>query len=123
MFENIAADIVGVLLTLTGVFDAYKYHWESCSIRRAKTAKGHSRKFINAAVVNDIVRIGYLLCFKQDVFLIASSLIAIVCMLEMWWVIYWYYPYRGYRKRRFKRPNLVTYTINSILPNSIRKRL
>lgn len=123
MFDNLIADGVGILLTITGILDAWKYRWESNAIRKAKTAHGHSRKFINAAILNDIVRIIYLSFFQWDIFLIISSLVAIVCMIEMWCAVYWYYPYRKRNQKRFKRPNLITYTINSFLPNSIRKRL
>jgi hypothetical protein len=123
MLNNLIADGVGILLTITGILDAYKYHWEASSIRKAKTARGHSRKFINAAILNDIVRIIYLVTFQWDIFLIISSVVAIVCMIEMWWIVYWFYPYRKRKQEKFKRPNLITYMINSVLPNSIRKRL
>ena len=78
MVNNLLADGVGILLTITGILDAYKYHWEASSIRKVKTARGHSRKFINAAILNDVVRIIYLVAFQWDIFLIISSVVAIV---------------------------------------------
>ena len=109
-------------MIITGFFDAYKYIWESQAIRRIKTAKGHSRKFINVAMTNDIVRLIYLF-IKPDLFLITVTFIALFAMGYMFWTIYIFYPYRHRGLTGFKRPNLFIYYINSILPNSIRRRL
>lgn len=122
MLEVVVADALGVLLVITGIFDAYKYHWGAKAIRKVKTAKGHSRKFMNAAISNDATRILYL-AFRWDAFLMISSLLAIVCMLEMWWALYWFYPYRRRKQKNFKRPGLVKYIINSLQSNKTRKRL
>ena len=114
--------VLGVLMTITGIFDAIKYVWEAQAIMKVKTSKGHSRKFINAAIINDVVRIAYLLiCPKLDYYLLISAFVAIGCMLYMYWQVYWFYPYRTYKNG--KKPNLPLYIINSLLPNSIRKRL
>lgn len=120
---NITGDVVGILLTITGIFDAYKYHWEARSIKKVGTAKGHSRKFINAAIINDVTRLFYLTFFNQDIFLLISTVIAIFCMSEMFYMIYKYYPYRRRNQEYFKRPNIILYTLNSLLPNKLRKHL
>jgi len=115
-------NFIGILLTISGIFDSIKYHWASQKIRQVKTAKGQSRKGINAAIINDGIRIGY--CFLiKDIYLIISSILAMICMLECFYTIYTYYPYRMRGCYNFKKPNIFLYLINSILPNSIRKRL
>jgi hypothetical protein len=123
-----ALDIVGVYLLVTGFLDAYKYHWQSEAIKKVGLARGHSRKFINAALHNDQVRIIYLtLCYmvynRMDWFLMSSSLIAVVFMVELWYTIYKYYPYRRRGMLYFKRPNMFVYFINSLQSNKTRKRL
>ncbi len=122
MFRDIIADGLGLLLIVTGIFDAYKYHWGAKAIRKARTARGHSRKFMNVAIWNDATRIAYL-SFRWDAFLMISSLLAIICMLEMWWAVYWFYPYKRRKQKNFKRPSLMVYVINSIQSNKTRKRL
>jgi hypothetical protein len=116
-------NILGAILTITGIFDAIKYHWQAKSIRKVGLAKGHSRKFINVAILNDLTRLFYFIFIKQDIFLLISSIVALVCMFELYWVIYWFYPYRMRGCSNFKRPNTFIYFINSLLPNKIRKRL
>jgi len=119
---------VGIYLTITGFYDAYKYHWQSESIKKVKLAKGHSRKFMNAAINNDITRIIYLSLFgyvygKYDWYLLLSSLFAIIFMIECWRTIYIYYPYRHRGLQNFKRPSLYVFVLNSLIPNKYRRKL
>jgi hypothetical protein len=121
-------DIVGFIMIYTGWLDAYKYHVSANTIRKVKTAHGHSRRFINYALINDIMRIIYLgvsaLVFERiDWFLIICCIFAIIFMIEHWLTVYIYYPYRRRGLQGFKRPHLGIYFINSILPNRIRRRL
>jgi Ca2+/H+ antiporter len=122
MTEKLLIDIFGIFLVITGFFDAYKYHWQCNAIRKVGLARGHSRKFINAAMLNDVIRFTYLI-LKPDIFLLSACVIAIVYMAELWFTIYKYYPYRYRGLYHFKRPNVFTYLLNSILPNAYRRRL
>lgn len=122
-YVNPAHTILGIILTITGIFDAIKYHWQAISIRKVGLAKGHSRKFINVAIVNDLIRLVYFIFIKPDVYLLVSSIVALICMFELYGVIYWFYPYRMRGCLNFKRPNIFIYLINSLLSNKIRKRL
>ena len=115
-------NIVGILLIITGIFDAWKYTWEAKKIKQVGTAKGHSRKFINMAVTNDLVRITYSLII-MDLYLIFINSIALACMINLWITIYRFYPYRMRGCPNFKKPNIFLYLINSLLPNQIRKKL
>ena len=117
--------ITGCLLTITGFWDGYKYHWSAHAIRKAKTAKGQSRKFINAALFNDICRIVHCILLP-DWWLVISSIFALIFMTEHWWTVYLYYPYKYFPKNKIivlSRPNFFKYLWNSILPNRYRKHL
>jgi len=114
--------ILGVALIITSIFDAIKYQWNANAIKRVGTARGHSRKFINAAILNDTIKLFYAIVIK-DIFIIGSSLLALYTMFYLFWTIYKYYPYRKRGLHNFKRPNIFLYTFNSLLPNYIRRKL
>jgi len=122
MNNIILKDILGGLLIITSIFDALKYSLQARRIQKAETAKSMSRKFINFALTNDFVKLSYGVVI-QDLFIIFSSILALGCMIDLWWQIYYWYPYKYRGLNGFKRPNILLYLINSILPNSIRKRL
>jgi hypothetical protein len=115
-------DIIGTILILASLMDAWKYMWQAKSIKKIGTAKGHSRKFINAAIFNDIIKLiyGTVIC---DLFIILSSILALVTMGYNFYIIYKFYPYRKRGLNNFKRPSIFIYIINSIQPNSLRKKL
>lgn len=115
-------EVFGLLLIVTSIFDAIKYSIQALKISRAKSAKLMSRKFINFALVNDFVKFGYGVVIS-DIFIILSSILALICMVHLWWEIYWWYPYKQRGLHNFKRPNIMLYICNSILPNQIRRRL
>jgi hypothetical protein len=104
------------------IFDALKYSVQARRIQRDKSARSMSRKFINFALMNDFVKFIYGTIIG-DIFIISSSILALISMIDMWYQIYWWYPYRMRGCINFKRPNVIYYIINSILPNKIRKRL
>jgi len=115
-------DILGGLLIITSIFDAWKYVWNAKAIRRIGTARGHSRKFINAALLNDTIKLFYGIIIK-DLFIVLSSIFALGTMTFLFYTIYKFYPYKKRGLINFRRPNILLYTINSIVPNRIRKRL
>ena len=69
----------GSLVAITGWFDAYKYHVSAQAIRKAALAKGHSRRFINYAIGNDLARIIHCILLP-DWWLVISSIIVICCV-------------------------------------------
>jgi hypothetical protein len=115
-------DIVGSVLVVTSIFDAIKYTLQANKIRHTKNAKSQSRKFINFAIVNDIVKFYYGVIIL-DWFIIVSAILAIICMLDLWITTYRFYPYKMRGCLNFKRPSVFIYLVNSILPNRLRKRL
>lgn len=123
MTRLLLQEIFGFLLILTGILDALKYKIQAIRIRQEKTAEALSRRFINYAILNDIVKLGYGIIIR-DTFIICTSVLALICMIYLFWTVYLYYNYETYPRRRYiKRPSLWIYTINSILPNSKRKHL
>jgi uncharacterized protein with PQ loop repeat len=122
MHNLLLKELLGGLLIVTSIFDAIKYSIQARRIQKEKTAKSMSRKFINFALTNDFVKLGYGIVIN-DLFIILSSILALVCMIDLWWQIYWFYPYKMRGCINFKRPNIILYLINSVLPNRIRRRL
>ncbi len=122
MHNIMLKDFLGGLLIITSIFDGWKYVWNAKSIIKIGTARGHSRKFINAALLNDTIKLLYGILI-YDLFIIFSSLFALGTMIYLFWTIYKFYPYRMRGCINFKRPNIILYFLNSITPNKIRKRL
>jgi hypothetical protein len=118
----IIKEVVGGLLIVTSIFDAIKYSIQARKIQKEKSAKSMSRKFINFALLNDLIKLLYgFIIF--DLFIITSSILSLICMIDLFWQIYIFYPYKYRGLAHFKRPNIILYIINSILPNRIRRRL
>ena len=86
-------DFIGISFIISSIFDCWKYIWQSSAIKRVGTAKGHSRKFLNAAMFNDMVKLCYGLVI-MDIFIIASSILALVTMGYNFYTVYKFYPYR-----------------------------
>jgi hypothetical protein len=114
--------IIGYLLIGSSILDAIKYSLQASKIRRVKSAAAQSRKFINFAILNDIIKLFYGIVII-DWFIIVSSLLAIGCMIDLWYTTYIFYPYRKRGLLNFRKPNILLYLINSWLPNKIRKKL
>ena len=120
--QDIITNIIGVLFVCTGILDGVKYKWNADKIRQVRTSRGHSRQFINVALLNDVVRTSYGFMIG-DWYIVISSLFAMVFMIDLFVTIYTFYPYKNRNKTWFKKPNIFEYFINSILPNSISKKL
>lgn len=115
-------NILGAFFILTSLFDAWKYRWEADKIRSWGSSKGHSRKFINASIINNIARTSYGFVIN-DWYIVGSGFLAMYFMIDLFWTIYLDYPYKNRNLRNFKKPNLVYYIWNSFLPNKYAKKL
>jgi hypothetical protein len=123
MVSQLVRDIFGFALIITGILDAWKYTIQAQKIRKECTAKAMSRRFINYALLNDLIKMvyGYTI---MDFFIISTSILALICMLYLFWTVYIFYNYKTYPKTCYiKRPSLFKYIVNSIIPNSKRKHL
>jgi len=122
MEHKMLKEIFGIILILSSIMDAWKYIWQAKNILKAGVAKGHSRKFLNVAILNDFIKVSYGIVIF-DIFIIISSLFALVTTLYNFYVLYLMYPYKGRGLKNFKKPGLLKYFINSLIPNSKRERL
>jgi len=122
MEHIILVNIFGLLLTFTGILDAAKYGLQGYKIQKAKSAKNFSRQFMNFALSNDLVKLAYGVVI-WDFYIVLTSILALITMIYMWWQIFLWYPYRRRGLNGFRRPNIIIYVINSLLPNSLRRRL
>ena len=122
MINQTLQNVFGNILIFTSIFDAIKYTVQARKIQQIKSAKTMSRRFINWALSNDIIKLIYGIIIG-DLYIILSSLLSLICMTHLWIVIYLYYPYKHRGLVNFKRPNVFLYFINSLIPNSLRKRL
>ena len=120
--HTILVNVFGLLLIATSILDALKYELEARKIIEAKSAKNRSRKFINWALLNDLIKFGYGVVIF-DFYIILTSVLSLITMCRMFYAQYLYYPYRFRGLTNFRRPNIFIYIINSWVPNSIRKRL
>jgi hypothetical protein len=114
--------VIGAALVISGVYDGYKYHWLSVAIRKAGTAKGQSRKFVNAALAKDIIIFLYMI-LKFDLYILLMTFVGFIFTIELLITIYYFYPYRYRNLLNWKRPSLIIYIINSWMPNSLRRKL
>ena len=115
-------EILGFILIISGLCNGVRYHWSASSIRKANTAKGHSRKSMNTGIADDFVRFLYGFA-AQDLFIIISAFVCLAFMIEKWYIIYYFYPFKRRGLLNFKRPSLWKYFINSLIPNKKRPRL
>ena len=114
--------VFGVLLIITGIFDAGKYSLQAFKIQKAQSAKVQSRKFVLMAIGNDLIKTAYSIVIL-DPYIFLSSILALVCMIHLWIVVYQFYPYHKRGLNGFRRPSLCVFTVNACIPNSLRKHL
>ena len=121
-FLDLFTKFIGLGLIVSGIYDGYKYHWLAVAIRKAGTAKGQSRKFVNAAIVKDFFIFAYMI-LKFDLYILLMTFVGFIFTIEVLITIYYFYPYRYRNLLNFKRPSFWVYFINSCISNKIRKRL
>lgn len=122
MEHSFLVNIFGGLLIATSILDALKYEIEARKILEVKSAKNRSRKFINWALLNDFIKLGYGIII-WDFYIVFTSILSLITMCHMFYAQYLYYPYKYRNLLNWKRPNLLIYIINSWLPNSLRRKL
>ena len=111
---------------ITRFADALKYHLQARKIVHVRTAKSQSRVFIVISFIGDIFLIAYAAFVTHDPVIFLTTIIAMICIWELFIVTYLFYDYRHYpctKSITYTRPNIFIYIWNSILPNSRRKHL
>jgi len=122
MIRSDIVRILGFALIISGLINGIRYRWSALKIQEAKIARGHSRKSMNTGIIDDIIKLLYGIV-KMDLYLVGSAIACLTFMIYKWFIIYLYYPYRKRGLLNFKRPSIIKYTINSLIPNKYRKRL
>lgn len=105
-----------------GLMDAYKYRRQTSKIKRNKSSRNISRLFILLAIFSDIMLISYCIYIREAILIIIRS-VSLCTMCEVYWNVYKYYSYKNRKKRKFKRPSLWTFFLNSLTPNHRTERL
>lgn len=116
-------DILRYSLLAMGIWDAYKYKIMSNKMAKFKSSKEHSRTFLNGSIIYRILLWLYASIVLNDWVIKWTCAIALLTLGEAWYTMYIHYPYKGRGLNNFKRPSMLKYAINSLLPNHIRKRL
>lgn len=116
-------EILRWAVLLASIVDSYKYKFLTNKISRLKSSREVSRKFINVSIFHKILLLIYSLIILKDWVITWSCIIAIYTSLEAFYYVYLFYPYKMRGLKNFKRPSILEYTLNSILPNKNRKRL
>lgn len=111
------------IVFVTGILDAYKYKLISNKISRLKSSKEHSRTFLNVSIIYRLLLLIYGFFVLEDWVITWGCLIALYTLSETFIAMYNHYPYKRRGLKNFRKPSLLKYTINSLLPNHIRKRL
>jgi len=115
-------NVIQFLVLVAGMADAYKYSRLRQKIMRTKSSRDVSRMFSLIAIVCDIIFVAYTLMIK-DPFLIFVRSVALYTTIDLYYYIYFYYPFKTRKLDNFKRPSLWTFILNTLEPNHIRKRL
>jgi hypothetical protein len=115
--------IFSIFVFIAGLLDAYKSRFLTKKILRYKSSKGASRTFNNISIVYKVFLSLYAIFHLHDWVVTICSLVALYTAIELWWVTYLNYNYIGRGRFGFKRPHPLYYLWNSLLPNSIAKRL
>ena len=107
----------------TSILDCWKYKIISNKISRLKSSREHSRTFLNISIIYRFFLLIYSFFILDDWVIYGSCCFALYTLIEAFVAMYNHYPYKGRGLKNFKKPSLLKYTINSLLPNHIRKRL
>ena len=111
------------LVLITGMLDSWKYRFIAQKVSRLKSSREVSRKFINVSIIYRIFLFIYSVWILKDWVLIWSCIIALYTSCDAFYTVYLYYPYKKRGLKNFKRPSLMKYIINSLLPNRFAKKL
>lgn len=115
--------IFGLFVLFFGLLDAYKYKLITNKVKKYKSSRGQSRLATNYAVIHKILLAIWSIFYLKDWVVATSALLALYTSVELWYEIYLNYPYKYRGLNNFKRPNTLTYFINSWYPNRKKYRL
>ena len=111
------------LVLITGIADAFKYKLLAQKVGRLKSSREISRNFINISLLKNFILLLWAYFFIKDWAITWSCIISLCTGVEAFHVVYMNYPYRMRGMNNFRRPNILEYTLNSIIQKSKKKRL
>lgn len=117
-------DLLGIIIIVCGILDGIKYYWESSKIKMTKSSRDVSRKFLVCGIATHIcIIICY--CLKRSLYIpmLIVWIIGLIFLLQTYWICYLYYPYKKKRNKSFKRPSILYFTWNALIPNCWRRHL
>lgn len=120
---EIFISLLGYAVLIMGIWDAYKYKLMSNKMSKLKSAKEHSRTFLNGSIIFKFLFLLYAWLKLNDNIVMWTCAFALYTLVEAWHTMYIHYPYKRRGLKNFKRPSMWKYFINSLLPNQIRKKL
>jgi|SRR3972149_10780079 len=115
--------ILGFFVLLSSILDSWKYRLLTKKVQRYKSSRSISRTFTNCAIFHKICLLLWAGLYLKDFTVTASTFFALFTSCELFYWSYIWYPYKQRGLKNFKRPGLIKYIINSLLPNHIRIRL
>ena len=116
-------DIFGWLLIYIRFVDGWTYKILADKIKKVGLANGHSRKAANLHILINLWMVLYFIFHTHDIYMAIAMAINTGFVVYYWNIIRIFYPYKFRGLTNFKKPSLIKYTINSLMPNKFRKKL
>ena len=111
-----------MVIIYLGIIDAWKYLRLRQKIVRNKSSRNVSRLFGLSAFLCDIGFVAYTILILDPVLMVVRGL-ALYTTMDLYFHCYLFYPFKRRKLKGFKRPSLFTFILNTLEPNSSRKRL
>ena len=121
--ENVGMDTLKLAVLVLGFMDAYKYKLMTQKVARLKASGQIPRKFLVWSILNRIVLLLYVWLELHDWILFTTSAIALYTMLEAFYYVYEFYPYRGRGRKNFRKPSMWVFIKDIFSKHTYGKRL
>lgn len=121
--ENIGMNVLKLAVLVFGFMGAYKYKLMSQKICMLKASGQIPRKFLVWSLVEKSVLLLYVWLQFHDRILITTCMIALYLMIEAFYHVYEFYPYRGRGRKNFKKPSMWVFIKDIFSKNTYGKRL
>ena len=123
MSEYLWMEVLKYAVLYTGILDSYKYKLMTQKVSRLKASGQISRKFLVWSIINRVVLLLYVWLKLNDWVLILTSIIALYTMLEAFYYVYEFYPYRNRGLKNFRKPSMWVFIKDIFSKHTYGKRL
>ena len=121
--QETALTILKYIVLITGMLDSYKYKLQAQKVCRLKSSGQISRMSLVYAIGHRIPLLIYVWLLLKDNILIIISCTALYTMLEAFYYVYQFYPYRNRGLKNFKKPSIWVFIRDIFSKNKYGKRL